>query len=398
MCSEPRCFDTFFKLFQHITVFHQKEPFFSISCDLYDSCGALYRTYAAYKAHIYRYHYFELHPMGNSDTNNQGDGCDNVQHTDNIPVENKFALINSDDDDDTEIPFMNDDETGFHQLLSSLKLTDGEERSSETPVDIQRLYLSFILQLREQYLLPGSVTNIISTFITTMIQQLPILLETKTFICSEDNNNSTTSAVDESKKVLRFDQLKQKIDQMCGSIECITKNEYQFRKSCENYFGFNPPQEIVLSSPNQSLTEHGYFIPIDETIKSMLNSQSLLLEVLRNIQEQRNATEDNPDLMFSIRDGYYGRRLDQDDLLIQLYTDDIGLTNPIGSKRNQHKMCMIYFTLEDIPEQYRSKLDFIQLVGICESKILKVIHLMEFSGLVKSDFRMRILIEFETKW
>jgi hypothetical protein len=76
--------------------------------------------------------------------------------------------------------------------------------------------------------------------------------------------------------------------------------------------------------------------------------------------------------MFSIRDGYYGNRLDHDNLLVQLYLDDIGLTNPLGSKRDQHKMTMVYFSLEDIPDKYRSKIDFIQLIGICESKILKV--------------------------
>jgi hypothetical protein len=76
--------------------------------------------------------------------------------------------------------------------------------------------------------------------------------------------------------------------------------------------------------------------------------------------------------MFSIRDAYHGIRLDDDHILVQLYLDDIGLTNLLGSKRDQHKMTMIYFTLEDIPDQYRSKLDFIQLVGICESRILKV--------------------------
>ena len=64
--------------------------------------------------------------------------------------------------------------------------------------------------------------------------------------------------------------------------------------------------------------------------------------------------------------------LDHDILLIRLYLNDISLTNPIGSQRDNHKMTMVYFLLEDIPDQYRSKIDFIQLVGICESKFLKV--------------------------
>ena len=82
----------------------------------------------------------------------------------------------------------------------------------------------------------------------------------------------------------------------------------------------------------------------------MLKSQPLLLEILENIQQQRISVENDSDLMFSIRDGQYGNRFDEDSLLIQLYLDDIGLTNPLGAKRDKHKMTMIYFSLEDVPD------------------------------------------------
>ncbi|CAF4644957.1 unnamed protein product, partial [Rotaria socialis] len=103
----------------------------------------------------------------------------------------------------------------------------------------------------------------------------------------------------------------------------------------------------------------------------MLKSQRLLLEISENIQQQRISVENDSYLMFSIRDGHYGNRFDEDSLMIQLYLDDIGLTNPLGAKRDKHKMTMVYFSLEDVPDKYRSKLDFIQLVAVCESKHLK---------------------------
>jgi hypothetical protein len=76
--------------------------------------------------------------------------------------------------------------------------------------------------------------------------------------------------------------------------------------------------------------------------------------------------------MFSFRDGHFGNRIDDDSLLMQLYIDDIGLANPIGAKKDKHKMSMIYFSLEDIPDQHRSQLEHIYLVGICTSGTLKV--------------------------
>lgn len=104
----------------------------------------------------------------------------------------------------------------------------------------------------------------------------------------------------------------------------------------------------------------------------MLQSKQVVFEILDNIKQQRVAAEDDNDLLFSIRDGCNGHKIDEDNLLIQLYLDDIGLTNPLGSKRDRHKMSMLYFSLEDIPDEHRSKLDFINLVGVCDNKILKV--------------------------
>ncbi|CAF4247852.1 unnamed protein product [Rotaria sp. Silwood2] len=211
--------------------------------------------------------------------------------------------------------------------------------------------------------------NIISTFIITLIQHIPVLSEKKTFYYSEDNCSSTSlSSREQNKKTIEFDQLKHTLNNICDAIESITKNEYQFIKHYETYFSYSLPGEITVLSTGEVL-ECGYFIPIDKTLFSILDSQPFVLEILKNIQQQRIATKYDADLMFSIRDGYHGSRLDHDNLLLQLYLDDIGLTNPLGSKRNQHKMCMIYFSLEDIPEQYRSKIDFIQLVGICEKRM-----------------------------
>jgi hypothetical protein len=182
---------------------------------------------------------------------------------------------------------------------------------------------------------------------------------------------SSSSFKKQDKEVIEFDELKNTFNDICNAIESINKNEYQFVKHCEEYFEYSSAEEIDISSPGESL-ERGYFIPIDKTLSSMLSSQSFVVQIHENIQRQQTLTDNDPDLMFSIRDAYNGGRIDHDSLLLQLYVDDIGLTNPIGSKRDQHKLSMIYFSLEDIPDQYRSKIDFIQLLAVCDSRILKV--------------------------
>ena len=136
---------------------------------------------------------------------------------------------------------------------------------------------------------------------------------------------------------------------------------------------YEPPVEITIADTSSNDDyETAYFIPIERTLSRLLSNDTIVSQLLRSIDREKRSAALDDDLMFSFRDGYFGARVDDDSLLHQLYLDDIGVTNPIGAKKDNHKMAMFYFSLEDIPEQYRSKLDFIQLLAVCESKALKV--------------------------
>ena len=90
--------------------------------------------------------------------------------------------------------------------------------------------------------------------------------------------------------------------------------------------------------------------------------------------------------MFSLREGNFGMRIDDESLLIQLYIDDIGLTNPIGPKKDRHKMTMVYFLLEDMPDKHRSQLQSINLLAICPSDSVKVREIFWFISLCSLSF------------
>lgn len=374
-------------MFQHIILYHQNEPNFNVTCDLHNKCGVLYKTYSAYKAHVYRQHMSELRLKGkpNNSSNVTPNESQQQQSMNNLSM--GLSTMNDGDDtfdsinDDIEEILMDDDcETNICNPVSFFDSVNTDESFSELLLIMKRSYLQFILELREDYLLPQGVTNIISTYIVTLFRHLEILLNKKAVIPSTDINSSSTPTLPkQNKKIIDIYQLHEILNDLSNMIESISKNNYQFIKSCEKYFDFNSPEQVVLSSPNEPI-EHAYFIPIDRTLSCMLKSQRLLFEISENIQQQRISVENDSDLMFSIRDGHYGNQFDEDSLLIQLYLDDIGLTNPLGAKRDKHKMTMVYFSLEDVPDKYRSKLDFIQLVAVCESKHLKVNFLMKNSN------------------
>ena len=55
-------------------------------------------------------------------------------------------------------------------------------------------------------------------------------------------------------------------------------------------------------------------------------------------------------------------------LQIIVNTDDIEIVNPIGHHTKKHKLTMFYYTLGNIPAEYRSQLHAIQLLGVAKSK------------------------------
>jgi hypothetical protein len=348
-----------------------------MTCNLDTTCGVAYRTFSAYKAHVYRHHLSQLAASTNSISNTNLLPIND--HQEDVNLNNDLNLIYDENenesfylDNDILLEFTaNENESECGKTANSLFSTASQEKKFVSMLDIKRSYVSFILQLREEFFLPKNTTNAISSYIVTLINHLEILFEAQARTLCCDNLCSTDLREKSTVEAIELNKVKDIMKNVCHEIENITKNEYQFIKNCEQYFDYSPPKEIIISANNEQL-EQAYFIPIDKTLSLMLRSQPILTEILQNVQQQRIAVKNDDNLMLSYRDGSYGSRIDDDSLLIQLYIDDIGVTNPIGVKKDQHKLSMVYFSLEDVPDQYRSRLDFINLVGICHSKILKV--------------------------
>jgi hypothetical protein len=252
--------------------------------------------------------------------------------------------------------------------------TSDQNVDSISILDIQKSFALFLLKLREEFLVPKKTINSISTYIVSLINHLQSLFEQE---IKRDNSNiignssSSKPTPDSTRTCLNIDSIKKTINDVGHAMEDVTRNEYRFQQFCEEHFFYRPPKEIIVSNPGEP-TEVAYFLPVDETIKSVLRNVYVIDQILHNVEHQREKVSTDEDLMFSFRDGNFGCRIDDNSLLIQLYVDDIGLTNPISSKKDNHKMTMIYFCLEDIPDQHRSQLEHIHLVGICASGALKV--------------------------
>lgn len=362
LCFILRKFPSFVKLFRHIGRFHRNDASFRITCNLNQSCGLSYRTYAGYKAHIYRHHSNSLKAVVISSVQYSPVQCSPDPFQDFpqlIPHDidaNVQEDMNSDDDDDS--PF------------ESSCTPDIDEAECEISLaEVQRIYLRFLLQLREEHLLPKKIISSISSNIVVLLESLKKLVLHRS--ASSSFSSTENISIPLEKFIIESHVLSTAVSDMTSIIEATTRSEHEFISLCKRLMDYQKPEEILLSSPGEK-AEYGYIIPIEQTLSSLFHRKEIFSLISKNVVYQRDAVKNDEDLMFSLREGNFGDRFDDGSFLVQLYIDDIGVTNPIGSRSNRHKMTMVYFSLEDIPDKFRSEVQSINLLAVVPSNCIKV--------------------------
>jgi hypothetical protein len=354
LCSADRSFVRFAQLFRHVTLFHQHDPSFRLSCELGDLCGNVYKTFSAYKGHVYRHHKEEVTDYSLSAYH--ASTSDSLDFLSNSSTSTTLH-------DEVSVTEPNDETYDEDPDCQDIPLS-----TSPPPVEdislprVQKAYARFLLQLREEFLLPKRVIQTITSNVITLLEEVFLLVE------HQHRSSSSTSDI----RTADYDSMKKTIDDVIDGIDAISRSEYRFVRACERFFSYHEPHEIILSPPG-AMKETAHYIPIHQTLQSLFQNEQLITLILDNVAQQRHQTQIDDDLLFSFRNGKNGKNVDENALLFQLYVDDVGTTNPIGPKKDNQKMTFIYFMLEDIPDIYRSQLDCINLLALCSAKHLEVI-------------------------
>ncbi len=164
------------------------------------------------------------------------------------------------------------------------------------------------------------------------------------------------------------------VDPGLDTFSTDSKRKSYYRKNLDTYI---EPQRIVLGEKLvtkngviKRVPKVGYIVPFKKSLQQML----LLPEVWGYITKR---TTPGDGFMYDISDGdvvtnhpLYTN--DRNALQIVINCDDVEIVNPLGSHVKKHKVTMFYFTLANIPPQYRSRLQVIQLLAICKSKDSRV--------------------------
>ena len=128
----------------------------------------------------------------------------------------------------------------------------------------------------------------------------------------------------------------------------------------------DPQLEFVLDE----VFETGYIVPFLNSLHQFLSIKEVYDSVMSNFSTQ---TTDPADCYADVWDGSFVKSLPLfiqyhgNILGIQLYMDEVELSNPLGSKKGKHKVSVFYWTLMNLPPKFRSSLRSIQLLGVLSS-------------------------------
>lgn len=328
----PKCSRRHFtvvKLIKHIGLIHAHEHDFSICCGL-DGCQNYFFKYESFRRHVYRKHRTRIWPSHNNVT-----GDDEVDISDNE--------VNTDTADDTPedvVLDMNDLLTNFRGNL-----------------------VSFVLKCREKNVLPQSVQQ-------EILQDVKFL-----FSFFKENYDSLLSYhlkqngfnIEEIPELVGHLQSFDFFAEACKVID----SEHLFKEYCISHLDMIEPVQHTIRDVNDHAIGNFAYVPIMDVLKKYCSHE----DVWDCIHEQNIQPRDEH-VLRDYNDGKYFKEhpffsKHPDALRLHFYEDEFEVVNPLGSKRNKHKLCAIYYSVGNIDVKHRSQLKHIHLALLVKHSLFK---------------------------
>ena len=112
---------------------------------------------------------------------------------------------------------------------------------------------------------------------------------------------------------------------------------------CKSKLEITEPVDYSLRDPSGRKVGSYSYVPICD----VLQKYCIREDVWDSMQRERNCERD-VHVLTDYRDGFYFRNHkffadNPDALRLHLYEDEFEVCNPLGSKRNKHKLCTFYY-------------------------------------------------------
>lgn len=145
---------------------------------------------------------------------------------------------------------------------------------------------------------------------------------------------------------------------------------YSRAQTFKTMFQYIEPVKVELGSDENMLKRFAYYIPVKQTLTSLLQS-----ELWKNAVSQQSCASDTH-VLCDIRDGKIIKANEfftenPGCLQLILYQDAFEIVNPLGSAKKKHKLVAVYFSVANLPVHVRSNTDHMSLALLCHENDLK---------------------------
>lgn len=158
-----------------------------------------------------------------------------------------------------------------------------------------------------------------------------------------------------------------------GALATAYKRKEYFKK----VLNVVEPVEYVLDKKKIKKNRSFQHVPLLRSLQQILDSPEVLNKVIDVHRTQDSNTDQLQNQQYSsIRDGTYFKEnpfLSSEELklCLNIYIDKFELCNPLGTSRKKHKLCSVYWILNNLAPGSHSALASIYLAVLCKSDDVK---------------------------
>ncbi|ESO88651.1 hypothetical protein LOTGIDRAFT_165435 [Lottia gigantea] len=305
----------------HFIRYHRNDPNFLVAC-CFNGCGFSTKRWGTFRVHYHRKH-------GN--TNNNNANARDIVQNDHGDV----------DDESADEIWQEEQATPF--------------------VDVQKINAQFTLALEtKNQLSKASVDRAVissSHLLTDHLNNYKVVIQTH--LQQEGIDASFLNNVHYS-----------------PGLEALSSSKQRYNYYFKHMVTYVKPEELLLGKRRRvvkgvikTISDFGYIVPFKKNLENLLN----MPEMFNFIKTPHKSPDD---FVHDVCDGEYiqGNTLFNDHpsaIQIALSTDDLEIVNPLGTNIKKHKISLYYFSILNIPPQFRSRINSIQLLAIAKSKLVK---------------------------
>nr|XP_055065480.1 uncharacterized protein LOC129447733 isoform X2 [Misgurnus anguillicaudatus]XP_055065481.1 uncharacterized protein LOC129447733 isoform X2 [Misgurnus anguillicaudatus] len=263
-------------------------------------------------------------------------------------------------------------DVSFDEVEAETVTECDSEAVENLPEVIERKIAAILLKLEHIFHIPAKgLDELLEELHFLSLASEPVAKCAIADIFKKHNLNIGQAVVEELANSVCVSHPVTKSFEKCGPLATSYKRKQYYKV----HFRVVEPVEYFLSVEQKRSFQ---YVPLLQLLQEILSHNKLLDKVIEEhiAQESREALHGDQQVYRSFRDGENYKRngflaVEKLRISIKLYIDEFEVCNPLGTSRKKHKLCGVYWVLDNFPPGSHSALSSIYLAVLCKSDDLR---------------------------